>query len=89
MRRNLTVQLLGKAIAVSGPVKREIREHRRHGVIGVGGDASVWAEGEHDVRTELSDVKNQSTDYTVEILAMQVSIGIVEHNATRHLEYFA
>ena len=83
------MQLLCEAITVPGPLKCESSEDRSHGVIGMSRDASFWAKGEHDVRTELSDVKNQSKGYTVEILAMQVSIGIVEHNATRHLEYFA
>jgi len=89
MQRDRVLKLFGKAIAVAGPVKGESCEYRSHGVIGVGGDASVWAKGEQDVRTELSDVKNQSTDYAIEILAMQMSVGIIEDNAARNFEDFA
>lgn len=54
----------------------------------VGGQPALRAKRDHYLRTKLSDMQSQVTNYTVQILAIELSIGIIEHVAARDFENF-
>ena len=50
-------------------------------MIGMAGNRAVGTKGHEHVRTELANPQGQIANYFVEILAMELAVGIVEHDS--------
>src|ERR1022692_1038063 len=57
-------------------------------MIGVAGHRAVRAEGEHHMRTEPANVERQVADYPVKILAVELVVGIVQHDSLGDFQDF-
>src|SRR5262249_48629114 len=50
---------------------------------------SVWTEGQQNVRPKLADPKTEFVDEAIELLAIKLAVGVVEHDAFGDLQDFA
>ena len=89
MRSDSAVELILKAIAPSRPVKGERGEDRRHGMIGVAGDASARVKSEQDLRPKFPYAQHEIRNHPLHFQPMQLAVGIVQHNSARDFKNFA
>src|SRR5437763_11048371 len=81
MRTGMFSDLIGIAIAPPCPLEGQRGENARHRVIGMRCHSTLASKCEYDLRTKLPNQQSQIADNSVQILPVQLAIGIVEHNA--------
>ena len=52
-------------------------------MVGVSGDAALGAEGKHYLRAKVAHMPGQVTNDVVSFLAVELAIGIIQHNSLR------
>src|SRR5580704_7802368 len=86
MRTNVSAELVGIAVAPSRPVESERGEDRSHRMISVACDSALRSERQQNLWTKFADIKHQFARHLVSLSAMQLPVGVVEHDSSRHLQ---
>lgn len=86
MRRDAIRKLMGEAVIASGPMEGERGKDRDHGMIGVSGDGTLRTHGDEDVGAEFTDVAGNIAGNVVQILAMELAVGIIKHETAGDLK---
>src|ERR1700674_630289 len=57
-------------------------------MIGMAGNGAVRTEGEHHVWTEAANVERQVADHFIKILAVELAVGIIQHDSAGNFQDF-
>ena len=83
------LQLVGISVRAPRPVKCQRGKHPRHGMVRMPGHAPVRPKRQHYLWPELAHLKRQLVNDSVQFLAVELSIGIIEDDRLGHSQNFA